>query len=138
MCAARAAVAQLRLSAAAVLTSRQPYLHLRVSRQSGAHGVCVGGLLGCLPLSSVQPGANVHMLSPQPLRSTGMCVQARLASSGPSVVTSSAADQAQDSAEPRRGFGAKVTLPAADVLHEVLVDQQATVLLRAYHIGAHT
>jgi hypothetical protein len=35
----------------------------------------------------------------------------------------------------RRGFGAKVVLPATDVLHEVLLGQPATVKFRAYHIG---
>lgn len=38
----------------------------------------------------------------------------------------------------RRGFGAKVALPAKDVLQESLVDQPATLKLRAYHIGRYS
>jgi hypothetical protein len=35
----------------------------------------------------------------------------------------------------RRGFGAKVALPCTEVLQEVLVGHDATLKLRAYHLG---
>jgi hypothetical protein len=36
----------------------------------------------------------------------------------------------------RRGFGAKVALPATDVLQMPLVETPATIRFRAYHVGA--
>ncbi|KAF8062945.1 hypothetical protein HT031_003784 [Scenedesmus sp. PABB004] len=71
---------------------------------------------------------------------------ARRAASGGSASGAGAAEQhqqpeheqqqAQHEGAYRRGFGAKVALPASDVLHEVLVSDHAATKLRAYHIGA--